>query len=148
MQLDIRRIGSVKEGEEVVGNETRVKVVKNKVVPPFRQAEFIIQYGAGISKDGELIDLGVAEKLIDKAGAWYAYKGNKIGQGKANAMKFLQENTAIAQEIEAVLPQLVTDSAYEGYKTVKYDKLTALLIEAVKELSAKVKDLESKLNKG
>lgn len=103
VRLDIRRIGSVKEGEEVVGNETRVKVVKNKVAPPFRQAEFIIQYGAGISKDGELIDLGVAEKLIDKAGAWYAYKGNKIGQGKANAMKFLQENTAIAQEIEAEL---------------------------------------------
>jgi len=103
VRLDIRRIGSVKEGDEVVGNETRVKVVKNKVAPPFRQAEFIIQYGAGISKDGELIDLGVAEKLIDKAGAWYAYKGNKIGQGKANAMKFLQENTGIAQEIEAEL---------------------------------------------
>lgn len=103
VRLDIRRIGSVKEGEEVVGNETRVKVVKNKVAPPFKQAEFIIQYGAGISKDGELIDLGVAEKLIDKSGAWYAYKGSKIGQGKANAMKFLQENPAIADEIEREL---------------------------------------------
>ncbi len=100
VRLDIRRIGSVKEGEEVVGNETRVKVVKNKVAPPFKQAEFIIQYGAGISKNGELIDLGVAEKLIDKAGAWYAYNGNKIGQGKANAMKFLVENPAVAKEIE------------------------------------------------
>ncbi len=103
VRLDIRRIGSVKEGEEVVGNETRVKVVKNKVAPPFRQAEFIIQYGAGISKTGELIDLGVAEKLVDKAGAWYAYKGNKIGQGKANAMKYLAENPAVAQEIETEL---------------------------------------------
>lgn len=103
VRLDIRRIGSVKEGEEVVGNETRVKVVKNKVAPPFKQAEFIIQYGAGISKDGELIDLGVAEKLIDKSGAWYAYKGSKIGQGKANAMKYLQENPAIADEIEREL---------------------------------------------
>ncbi|HAT41096.1 MAG TPA: recombinase RecA [Rheinheimera sp.] len=103
VRLDIRRIGSVKEGEEVVGNETRVKVVKNKVAPPFKQAEFIIQYGAGISKDGELIDLGVAEKLIDKSGAWYAYKGSKIGQGKANAMKFMQENPAIAAEIEREL---------------------------------------------
>lgn len=103
VRLDIRRIGSVKEGEEVVGNETRVKVVKNKVAPPFKQAEFIIQYGAGISKDGELIDLGVAEKLIDKSGAWYAYKGSKIGQGKANAMKFMQENPAIATEIEREL---------------------------------------------
>jgi recombination protein RecA len=93
----------VKEGEEVVGNETRVKVVKNKVAPPFRQAEFIIQYGAGISKTGELIDLGVAEKLVDKAGAWYAYKGNKIGQGKSNAMKYLVENPAIALEIETEL---------------------------------------------
>jgi len=103
VRLDIRRIGSVKEGEEVVGNETRVKVVKNKVAPPFKQAEFIIQYGSGISKDGELIDLGVAQKLIDKAGAWYAYKGSKIGQGKANAMKYLQENPSVALEIETEL---------------------------------------------
>lgn len=117
VRLDIRRIGSVKEGEEVVGNETRVKVVKNKVAPPFRQAEFIIQYGAGISKDGELIDLGVAEKLIDKAGAWYAYKGNKIGQGKANAMKFLQENTAIAQEIEAELRRRLLLQPTQGAAT-------------------------------
>ncbi len=86
-----------------MGNETRVKVVKNKVAPPFKQAEFIIQYGAGISKNGELIDLGVNGKLIDKSGAWYAYKGNKIGQGKANSMKFLQDNPAIALEIETEL---------------------------------------------
>ena len=103
VRLDIRRTGSVKEGDEVVGNETRVKVVKNKVAPPFKQAEFIIQYGAGINKMGELIDLGVAQGLVDKAGAWYAYQGNKIGQGKANAMKFLQENTGVAEEIESLL---------------------------------------------
>ncbi|WP_214000371.1 recombinase RecA [Arsukibacterium sp.] len=103
VRLDIRRIGSVKEGDEITGNETRVKVVKNKVAPPFKQAEFIIQYGAGINKNGELIDLGVAQGLVDKSGAWYAYQGNKIGQGKANAMKFLTENPAIADEIEKEL---------------------------------------------
>ncbi len=103
VRLDIRRIGSVKEGDQITGNETRVKVVKNKVAPPFKQAEFIIQYGAGINKNGELIDLGVAQGLVDKSGAWYAYQGNKIGQGKANAMKFLIENPAIADEIEKEL---------------------------------------------
>ncbi|GAA0552911.1 MULTISPECIES: recombinase RecA [Rheinheimera] len=103
VRLDIRRIGSVKEGDEITGNETRVKVVKNKVAPPFKQAEFIIQYGAGINKLGELIDLGVAQGLVDKAGAWYAYQGNKIGQGKANAMKFLQDNQTISDEIEKEL---------------------------------------------
>ena len=103
VRLDIRRIGSVKDGDEITGNETRVKVVKNKVAPPFKQAEFIIQYGAGINKLGELIDLGVAQGLVDKAGAWYAYQGNKIGQGKANAMKFLQDNPAISDEIETEL---------------------------------------------
>ena len=107
VRLDIRRTGSVKDGDEVTGNETRVKVVKNKVAPPFKQAEFIIMYGAGISKDGELIDLGVLHKLIDKAGAWYAYKGNKIGQGKANAMKYLQENPEVAKEIEAELRRML-----------------------------------------
>ena len=100
VRLDIRRTGAVKEGDEVVGNETRVKVVKNKVAPPFKQAEFQIMYGSGISKEGELIDLGVKQKIVDKAGAWYSYKGDKIGQGKANAMKFLMENKKIAEEIE------------------------------------------------
>ncbi len=103
VRLDIRRIGSVKEGDEITGNETRVKVVKNKVAPPFKQAEFIIMYGAGINKYGELIDLGVQEGLVDKSGAWYAYQGNKIGQGKANAIKFLQDNPTISDEIEKEL---------------------------------------------
>ncbi|RUO80616.1 recombinase RecA [Idiomarina tyrosinivorans] len=107
VRLDIRRTGALKEGDEVVGNETRVKVVKNKVAPPFKQAEFQILYGAGISKEGELIDLGVKHKLIDKAGAWYSYKGDKIGQGKANAMKYLQENTNIANEVETTLREML-----------------------------------------
>ena len=100
VRLDIRRIGAVKEGDEVVGNETRVKVVKNKVSPPFRQAEFQIMYGGGIYHMGEVIDWGVKLNLIDKSGAWYAHKGDKIGQGKANASKFLEENAAVAKEIE------------------------------------------------
>lgn len=103
VRLDIRRTGAVKKGDEVVGNETRVKVVKNKVSPPFRQAEFQIMYGEGIYHMGEVIDLGVKEGLVDKSGAWYAYNGDKIGQGKANAAKFLEENPEIANEIETEL---------------------------------------------
>lgn len=107
VRLDIRRIGSIKEGEEVVGNDTRVKVVKNKIAAPFKQAEFQILYGEGINLFGELVDLGVKHKLIDKAGAWYSYKGEKIGQGKANACKFLKENEAIAKEIDETLRQML-----------------------------------------
>jgi recombination protein RecA len=101
VRLDIRRTGAVKEGDEVIGNETRVKVVKNKVSPPFKQAEFQIMYGHGIYRMGEVIDWGVRLNLLDKSGAWYAYKGDKIGQGKANAAKFLGDNPAVAHEIEA-----------------------------------------------
>jgi len=100
VRLDIRRIGAVKEGEEVIGSETRVKVVKNKVAPPFKQAEFQILYGTGINRMGEIVDYGVKLGLIDKAGAWYSYQGSKIGQGKNNVMKFLQENPVIAKELE------------------------------------------------
>ncbi|MEI8617132.1 recombinase RecA [Pseudoalteromonas sp. B193] len=107
VRIDIRRIGSVKEGDEVVGNETRVKIVKNKVVPPFKQAEFIIMYGEGISKQGELIDLGVKHKIVEKAGAWYSYSGNKVGQGKSNSIKFLKENPEIADEIEGKLREML-----------------------------------------
>ncbi|WP_031408797.1 recombinase RecA [Thiomonas sp. FB-Cd] len=107
VRLDIRRIGAIKKGEEVIGSETKVKVVKNKVAPPFKQAEFDILYGEGISREGEIIDLGVTAKVVDKSGAWYAYKGEKIGQGKDNAREFLKENPAIAREIEnAVREQL------------------------------------------
>ncbi|WP_427982167.1 recombinase RecA [Agarivorans sp.] len=103
VRLDIRRIGAVKNGDEVVGNETRVKVVKNKIAPPFKQAEFQIMYGEGFNRYGELIDLGVKEKLVDKAGAWFSYKGNKIGQGKANASNYLKEHPEVAQEIEMTI---------------------------------------------
>ncbi|NRB37516.1 MAG: recombinase RecA [Pseudomonadales bacterium] len=101
VRLDIRRIGSVKEGDEIVGNETRVKVVKNKVAPPFKQAEFVIAFGKGTDMMGEIIDLGVKQGLIDKAGSWYSYKGTKIGQGKANVGRYLTENPEIAEEVEA-----------------------------------------------
>ncbi|HCR98829.1 MULTISPECIES: recombinase RecA [Halomonas] len=101
VRLDIRRTGSVKSGDEVTGNETRVKVVKNKVAPPFRQAEFQILYGKGIYHAGEVVDLGVQCNLVDKAGAWYSYKGSKIGQGKANAAQYLEEHPAIMEEIES-----------------------------------------------
>ncbi|OYU77741.1 MAG: recombinase RecA, partial [Burkholderiales bacterium PBB5] len=100
VRLDIRRTGSIKKGEEVIGSETKVKVVKNKVAPPFKTAEFDILYGEGTSREGEIIDLGVNAKLVDKSGAWYAYKGEKIGQGKDNAREFLKENPEIALEIE------------------------------------------------
>jgi len=101
VRLDIRRIGSIKKGDEVVGNETRVKVVKNKVAPPFRQATFEILYGEGISREGEIIELGVAQGLIEKSGAWYSYNGDRIGQGRENVRNFLRENPDIARHIEA-----------------------------------------------
>ncbi|MCL4108961.1 UNVERIFIED_CONTAM: hypothetical protein GTU68_008156 [Idotea baltica] len=109
VRLDIRRIGAVKDGDEVIGNETRVKVVKNKVSPPFKQAEFQIMYGKGIYHMGEVIDWGVKIGLVDKAGAWYSYKGDKIGQGKANSARFLEENPAISSEIESLIRKQLLD---------------------------------------
>ena len=103
VRLDIRRIGAIKKGDEIIGNETRVKVVKNKMAPPFRKAEFEIRYGEGISKLGELIDLGVARGLVEKAGAWYSYKGDRIGQGKDNARAYLREAPEAAAELETAL---------------------------------------------
>lgn len=100
VRLDIRRIGAIKKGDEVIGNETRVKVVKNKVAPPFKQAEFDILYGAGISREGEILDLGATAGIVDKAGAWYSYGGQRIGQGKDNAREYLKEHTELAREIE------------------------------------------------
>jgi recombination protein RecA len=116
VRLDIRRIGAIKEGDEVVGNETRVKVVKNKVSPPFKQAEFQIMYGAGIYHMGEVLDWGVKLNLVDKSGAWYAYKGDKIGQGKANAAKFLDENPELAHEIESQIRQQTMSLPSAGAK--------------------------------
>jgi recombination protein RecA len=100
VRLDIRRTGSIKKGEEVIGSETKVKVVKNKVSPPFKTAEFDILYGEGISREGEIVDMGVEARILDKSGAWYAYNGEKIGQGKDNAREFLRENPELAREIE------------------------------------------------
>ncbi|WP_028303987.1 recombinase RecA [Oceanospirillum maris] len=111
VRLDIRRIGSVKQGDEIIGNETRVKVVKNKVSPPFKQAEFQIMYGKGIFHSGEVIDLGVQHKLVDKAGAWYSYNGTKIGQGKANAAQFLLDNPEILKEIDTKLREMLLSPA-------------------------------------
>ncbi|MDO8890464.1 MAG: recombinase RecA [Sulfurimicrobium sp.] len=107
VRLDIRRTGAIKKGDEVIGSETRVKVVKNKVAPPFKQAEFDILYGEGISREGEIIDMGVDHKFVEKSGAWYSYKGEKIGQGKDNAREFLREHKDIASEIEAKVREAV-----------------------------------------
>jgi recombination protein RecA len=100
VRLDIRRIGAIKKGDEVIGSETRCKVVKNKVSPPFKEAIFDILYGEGISREGEIIDLGVQHKIVEKSGSWYAYNGDKIGQGKDNVREFLRTNPALAREIE------------------------------------------------
>lgn len=107
VRLDIRRTGAIKDGDEVIGNETRIKVVKNKIAAPFKQAETQILYGQGFNRLGEMVDLAVKNKLIDKAGAWYSYQESKIGQGKANAARFLEENPAVANEIEATLRDLL-----------------------------------------
>ena len=111
VRLDIRRIGAIKNGDEIIGNETRVKVVKNKVSPPFKQAEFQILYGEGINHFGELIDLGVKQDLVEKAGSWYSYNGAKIGQGKSNASKYLKENPASAGELEAKIREALMPKA-------------------------------------
>lgn len=121
VRLDIRRIGAIKKGDEIKGNETRVKVVKNKVAPPFKQVEFDILYGEGISRQGELIDLGVKENIVEKSGAWYSYDGTRIGQGKDNVREFLKENTAMAEEIEAkiraiLIPQKTTKNSEQSVK--------------------------------
>jgi len=107
VRLDIRRIGALKKGDEVIGNQTRVKVVKNKVAPPFRQAEFEILYGKGISREGEIIDLGVAHNMIEKSGSWYSYNGDRIGQGKDNVRQFLVDNPEIAADIERQLREIL-----------------------------------------
>lgn len=131
VRLDIRRTGAIKDGEEVIGNETRVKVVKNKVAPPFKQAEFQILYGKGIYRLGEVIDLGVKLGLVDKAGAWYSYKGDRIGQGKKNASDYLAENPATAKEIEKQIRSQLLDEP-EKTSTVddeKPDNVTALSLD-------------------
>jgi recombination protein RecA len=124
VRLDIRRTGSIKKGEEVIGSETKVKVVKNKVSPPFKTAEFDILYGEGISREGEIIDMGVAARVLEKSGAWYAYNGEKIGQGKDNAREYLRENLDLAVEIENKVREAMagqTFAAPSGF-TLKMDE--------------------------
>ena len=121
VRLDIRRIGSIKKGDEVIGSETKVKVVKNKVSPPFREAIFDILYGEGISREGEIIEMGVNHKLVDKSGAWYAYKGEKIGQGKDNSREFLRSHPEIAQEIEGRIREAAAVTVIKPTKSAPAD---------------------------
>jgi recombination protein RecA len=117
VRLDIRRIGAIKDRDEVVGNQTRVKVVKNKVAPPFKQVEFDIMYGEGISKMGELLDLGVKAGIVEKSGAWFSYDSQRLGQGRENAKQFMRDNPVIADEIEASIRQnagLIAEQILEG----------------------------------
>jgi len=121
VRLDIRRIGAIKKGDEILGNETRVKVVKNKVAPPFKQVQFDLLYGEGISREGEIIDLGVQHDIVDKAGAWYSYNGDRIGQGKDNVRNYLKEHPEMAQDIEArvraiMLPKAMTEEEIKEEK--------------------------------
>jgi len=130
VRLDIRRIGSIKKGEEVIGNETKVKVVKNKVSPPFKTAEFDILYGQGISREGEVIDMGVEAKVLEKSGSWYAYNGEKIGQGKDNARDFLKENADLAFEIENKVREAMNIPLLPG---AKGEGETRTVLKVVKE---------------
>lgn len=138
VRLDIRRIGSIKKGEEVIGNETKVKVVKNKVSPPFKTAEFDILYGQGISREGEVIDMGVEAKVLEKSGSWYAYNGEKIGQGKDNAREFLKENPDLAVEIE----NKVRDALGIPLLPVAEAAATADAAKPAKKAKAAAKDAE------
>jgi recombination protein RecA len=122
VRLDIRRIGAVKAGDEIVGNETRVKVVKNKISPPFKQAEFQIMYGEGINSHGELIDLGVTHKMVEKAGAWYSYNGERIGQGKANSIVYLKEHPDMANEIDKRLRELLLSKPVKAEEADKKEE--------------------------
>lgn len=124
VRLDIRRIGSIKNGEEVIGSDTRVKVVKNKIAAPFKQAEFQVYYGEGINFHGELIDLGVKHKLIEKAGAWYSYEGNKIGQGKANASQYLKEHEEIKSELNTKLRAMLLGGSHSNVTNIKTEHIT------------------------
>jgi len=140
VRLDIRRIGAIKKGDEVIGNETRVKVVKNKVAPPFKQAEFDIMYGKGVSREGEIIDLGVEANIVDKAGSWFSYDGNRIGQGRDNVREYLKENTAMAEEIEnkvrehfGVKPREGTAASTAASKSANTSAATSDKADAVQE---------------
>ncbi|MEC7656501.1 MAG: DNA recombination/repair protein RecA, partial [Pseudomonadota bacterium] len=133
VRLDIRRIGAIKDRDDVVGNQTRVKVVKNKMAPPFKMIEFDIMYGEGISKMGELLDLGVSAGIVEKSGAWFSYDGQRIGQGRQNAKIFLKENTEVAEEIERKIREnagLISEQMLEGAQNEESDEEAPLEITA------------------
>jgi len=150
VRIDIRRIGAVKLRDEIVGNQTRVKVVKNKMAPPFRQVEFDIMYGEGISKSGEIIDLGVAANLIDKAGSWFSYNNDRIGQGRENVKVFFQENPAIMKDIEQKIlanAGLVADSMLTGPNTTETDDVDVETETAESETTDNVTELKGAASK-
>jgi recombination protein RecA len=124
VRLDIRRTGSIKKGDEVIGSETRVKIVKNKVAPPFKQAEFDILYGEGISREGEILELGANLKLVEKSGAWYSYNGEKIGQGKDNSREYLKEHPEVADEIDEKIRATAKGNVDALVKTIGPDDAT------------------------
>jgi recombination protein RecA len=121
VRLDIRKIATIKSGEDILGSKTRVKVVKNKIAPPFKQAEFDIVFGEGISKVGELLDIGVANNVVEKSGAWYSYQGEKLGQGRENVKTFLQDRPEVAMEIEAKIRQILLPSVKTDVQSVPAD---------------------------
>ena len=120
VRLDVRKVEQIKQGGELIGTKTRIKVVKNKVAPPFKEAEFDIMYGLGISKEGDILDLGVASDVIDKGGAWYSYEGTKIGQGRENAKKFLQDNIEIRKKVEEQIREKFKLASENGEKIIEY----------------------------
>ncbi|HDI2987465.1 TPA: recombinase RecA, partial [Acinetobacter baumannii] len=130
VRLDIRRIGQVKEGDEIVGSETKVKVVKNKMAPPFKEAIFQILYGKGTNQLGELVDLAVQQDIVQKAGAWYSYQGNKIGQGKNNVIRYFEENTQIAEEIERNIREQLLTTGTNGAVQIEDEEEPDLLLES------------------
>jgi recombination protein RecA len=149
VRLDIRRIGAIKDKDEIIGNSTRVKVVKNKVAPPFKVVEFDLMYGKGISKTGELVDLGVKAGVVEKAGAWYAYKGEKIGQGRENAKIFLEQNPKAAEEIEKTIRDQATAvrEALDGNPEVKEKDAESKSVLEKKEATVDKKELVDKETK-
>ena len=144
VRMDVRRVESLKQGGEVVGNRTKVKIVKNKVAPPFREAEFDIMFGQGISKEGDILDLAADNGVVNKSGAWYAYNGEKIGQGRENAKTYLKENPLVCEEIEAKVREIFQkEDAVEKEAEEKEDKTTAKSIKTVIDEKAAAKDAVS-----
>ena len=144
VRLDIRRVSQIKDGDEVIGNQTRVKVVKNKVAPPFRKAEFDIMFGQGISKEGDILDLAADAGIINKSGAWYAYNGEKIGQGRENAKQYLKENPLICEEIEAKVREMLNVDGTEESEETKENETEAQSIKAAEAIAKKAEAAEKK----